>query len=49
MIYILSDKPARVIGEILVDIPRPRNKDVTTTAKFNELKKNILNIMDGLG
>ncbi|HHV97694.1 MAG TPA: ABC transporter ATP-binding protein [Clostridiaceae bacterium] len=47
-IYILSDKPAKVIDEIIIDIPRPRTKDVTTSVRFNEFKKHILNIMDRL-
>jgi len=47
-IYILSDKPARVIDEIIIDLPRPRIKGIITTVKFNEFKKHILNIMDGL-
>jgi len=48
-IYILSDKPARVIEELLIDLPRPRSKEITTTARFNEIKRQILNIMDELG
>lgn len=44
-IYILSDKPAVIKEEIIVDLPKKRNKDIITDVKFNELKKYILEIL----
>ncbi|MCM1988757.1 ABC transporter ATP-binding protein [Oceanirhabdus seepicola] len=44
-IYILSDKPAVIKEEIIVELPKKRNKDIITDKKFNELKKYILEIL----
>lgn len=41
-IYVLSDKPATIKKEIIVDLPKSRNKDIVTSEKFNEIKKRIL-------
>lgn len=44
-IYILSDRPAKVKAEIEVDLPKPRGNEIVTTSRFNELKKNIMNML----
>lgn len=44
-IYILSDRPARVKEEIIIDLPKPRDKDIITTNEFNNIKKHILNLL----
>ena len=36
-IYVLSDKPATIKTEIIVDLPKARDKDIVTSAKFNEI------------
>jgi ABC-type nitrate/sulfonate/bicarbonate transport system ATPase subunit len=41
-IYVLSDKPATIKTEIIVDLPKNRNKDIITTEQFNEIKRSIL-------
>ncbi len=41
-IYVLSDKPATIKKEIIVDLPKNRTKDIVTSVKFNEIKKIIL-------
>ncbi|WP_298838381.1 ABC transporter ATP-binding protein [Clostridium sp.] len=41
-IYVLSDKPATIKAEIIVDLPKTRTKDIVTSEKFNEIKKEIL-------
>ena len=41
-IYVLSDKPATVKKEIIVDLPKNRTKDLVTSEKFNEIKRLIL-------
>lgn len=41
-IYVLSDKPATIKKEIIVDLPKNRTKDIVTSVKFNEIKKMIL-------
>ena len=43
-IYILSDRPAKIKEEIEIPLSRPRNKEVTTTELFNDIKKHILEI-----
>ncbi|NBI05849.1 ABC transporter ATP-binding protein [Senegalia massiliensis] len=44
-IYILSERPAKVKEEIVIDLPRPRSRDIVTTNKFNDIKKHILDIL----
>ncbi len=44
-VYILSDRPAKVKTEIKIDLPRPRKNQVITTPRFNEIKKDIINIL----
>jgi len=44
-IYILSERPAKVKEEIIIDLPKPRHKDIVTTNKFNDIKKHILDIL----
>ncbi|MEE1139522.1 MAG: ABC transporter ATP-binding protein [Acutalibacteraceae bacterium] len=40
-ICILSGKPGRITGEIKVDLPKPRTKELTFTPEFLEYKKLI--------
>lgn len=47
-IYILSDKPANVKTCVRVKLERPRNKDTFAQRGFYTLKKEILDILDGL-
>lgn len=44
-IYVLSERPAQLKKEIVIDIPRPRNRDITTTDHFNEIKRKILHLL----
>jgi len=44
-IYILSERPAKVKAELKVDLPKLRNNEVVTTSKFNNIKKNIMNML----
>lgn len=44
-IYILSDKPACIKGEIHVNLPKNRTKDLITSDKFVAIKKQVLNLM----
>ncbi|WML33056.1 ABC transporter ATP-binding protein [Clostridium sp. OS1-26] len=44
-IYILSDKPACIKGEIEVDLPKNRTKDMITSEKFVAIKKQVLDLM----
>jgi ABC-type nitrate/sulfonate/bicarbonate transport system ATPase subunit len=41
-IYVLSDRPATIKEEIIVDLPKNRTKDIVTSEKFNEIKRRIL-------
>jgi ABC-type nitrate/sulfonate/bicarbonate transport system ATPase subunit len=41
-IYVLSERPARVKDEIRVEFKGERNKDIITSAEFNQLKKRII-------
>ena len=33
-IYILSDKFVKVMEEVIIDLPRPRNKEIITTGRL---------------
>ena len=44
-IYVLSDRPAKVIEEVNIDIPKPRESDIVTSDKFNEIRKYILDLL----
>ena len=44
-IYVLSNKPATIKKEIIVDLPKIRDKEIVTSEKFNEIKKEILNAL----
>ncbi len=44
-IYVLSERPARVRMEIPVDMERPRNPEIVTSVKFNEIRKQILELL----
>jgi len=41
-IYVLSDRPATVKDEIAVNFKGERNKNITTSPEFNEIKKRII-------
>ena len=41
-VYILSGSPGRIVAEIKIEEPKPRDKDFTLTEKFLEIKKNII-------
>lgn len=44
-ILILSDKPARVVKEIKVPFARPRHHDITLDETFNQLKREIYQML----
>lgn len=44
-IYIISEKPAIIKGEIKVDLPKERNEGIVTSDKFVAIKKEILELM----
>lgn len=44
-IYVISEKPAIIKGEIEVNLPIERNEDIVTSDKFVAIKKEILKLM----
>ncbi|MGG7213117.1 ABC transporter ATP-binding protein [Clostridium nigeriense] len=44
-IYIISEKPAVIKGEIKVNLPKERNEDIVTSEEFIKIKKDIINLM----
>ncbi|GAA0108217.1 ABC transporter ATP-binding protein [Clostridium tertium] len=44
-IYIISEKPAIIKGEIKVNLPKERNEDIVTSDKFVAIKKEVLELM----
>ena len=44
-IYVLSNRPAKIKKEIVVDLPKPRDREVITSQKFNSIEKDILSLL----
>jgi len=44
-IYVLSNRPARIKKEVIVDLPKPRNREVITSQRFNAIEKEILGLL----
>jgi len=44
-IYVLTDRPAQVKEKVIIDLPKPRHKDLVTSAKFNEIKRHIIDLL----
>ncbi|WP_411168521.1 ABC transporter ATP-binding protein [Clostridium sp. MB05] len=44
-IYVISEKPAVINGEIKVNLPKERNEDIVTSDEFVAIKKEILKLM----
>ena len=44
-IYIISEKPAIIKGDIKVNLSKDRNGNVVTSKEFIEIKKEILSLM----
>lgn len=44
-IYIISEKPAVIKGEIKVNLPKERNENIVTSEDFINIKKEILSLM----
>jgi len=44
-IYILGGKPGKIIAELKIETPKPREKDFSLTAEFAEYKREILALL----
>ena len=44
-IYVISEKPAIIKGEIKVNLPKNRNEKIITSEEFINIKKEILSLM----
>lgn len=44
-IYVLSGRPASVKDEVIIDLPKPRTRDLITSREFNAIKRYILDIL----
>ena len=45
-IYIMTSRPGKIKGEIIVELPRPRNRDITERVEFKNLAKKILKLLE---
>lgn len=41
-IYVLSSRPAKIKEEVFISLPKPREREIVTSLKFNKIKKDIL-------
>lgn len=46
-VYVMSARPGRMIGEVRVDLPRPRLPEVRETAAYTDLVKDLLHRVRG--
>ena len=44
-IYIISEKPAVIKGEIKINLPEERNEEIVTSEEFIKIKKYIISLM----
>lgn len=44
-ILVLSQRPARIVADLAVTLPRPRDEETTTTAQFVEIKRRCLALL----
>jgi hypothetical protein len=44
-IVVLTERPGRVKAELLVDLPRPRTRDLLTSPEFMRLKRHALGLL----
>lgn len=44
-IYVISEKPAIIKGEITVNLPKERNEEIILTQEFVEIKKQVFKLM----
>lgn len=44
-IYIISEKPAVIKGEIKINLPEERNEEIVTSEEFIKIKKDIISLM----
>ena len=47
-ILVMSRGPGRIVKELRVNLPRPRDFDVVTTLEYMEAKRTILNLLKGM-
>lgn len=48
-VLVMSPRPGRIAAELVVDLPRPRTLDLMTTPAFNDVKREILQLLHGGG
>ena len=46
-IYVISERPGKNVLEQVIDLPRPRSRDVVTTAVFTAYKRQLINALAG--
>jgi ABC-type nitrate/sulfonate/bicarbonate transport system ATPase subunit len=44
-IYVLSSRPAKIKEEVSISLPKPREREIVTSQKFNKIEKDILSIL----
>jgi ABC-type nitrate/sulfonate/bicarbonate transport system ATPase subunit len=45
-VVVLSDRPGRIVAEIAVSLPRPRQRDIVTDPDFVQLKATVLSALE---
>lgn len=44
-VYVMTARPGRIKEVVHIDLPRPRDYEVTTSARFQELKRHVLGLI----
>jgi len=45
LVYVMSARPGRLRSRIAIDLPRPRNVDLLTDTRFNDIRREIFGLI----
>jgi NitT/TauT family transport system ATP-binding protein len=44
-VAVMSGRPGRILADLPIQLPRPRDLDVLTSPEFTDLKRQVLNLL----
>ena len=46
-VFVMTPRPGRIAAQIEIDLPTPRNIDMTTTPEFNNYVQQVRDVLSG--
>ena len=46
-VFVMTPRPGRIAAQIKIDLPTPRNIDMTTTPEFNNYVQQVRDVLAG--